>query len=243
MFAVKVVSKKGPISQNRGHATLYQWGRKDPMPAVFTKYDGLSTTIVEKTVTGHAPEFVDFPGISITLGDAIQHPYISYYADIHSLQRQAWSSTLLYNYWNSHYYGITLSPGFNDLSPDVEVTKTIYDPSPVGYKVPNIRAFDGMSESNFEWSDIGEDPSDEVYNGNEGRTYGGVFFPSTGYRDAYHTPLWGESLYWSASPKVSHFETPGRGLGFNSGVVVIPRTRVTPSSSTVRPIRDMIESY
>lgn len=241
----KVYSKKGPISQNRGHGTLYQWGRKDPMVPIFSKYEGQATTTVEKTVTvpgNYAPDNKDFFGNSITIGDAIQHPNIAYYAETHTLQRQAWCSSLMYNYWNSQYYGIPLDPDYNDPSPDVKVKKTIYDPSPVGYKVPNIGAFDGISESNFIWNDTGDDPSSETYYGNEGRTYGNVFFPSTGYRDPFQLIWWGDSMYWSASPSVSHHETPGKGLGFNSITIVNPRTRVTPHSIPVRSIRDIIEN-
>lgn len=240
---VKVISKKGPIIQHGGHGTLYQWGRKDPMPPVYHGYDGLSASVVEKEISSEsAHEYVAFFGNIITIGAAIQHPDITYFADVSDLQRQAWCSSLMYNYWNSHYYGIALSAGFDDPAPDMEVTKTIYDPSPVGYKVPNIGVFSQFNLSNFVWTDAGEDPSDELYYGNEGRTFGGVFFPGSGYRDAYGIALWGEPTYWSASPSVSHFETPGKGLGLNSGFIVNSRTRLTPYSNPVRPIQDVIEN-
>ena len=89
-------------------------------------------------------------------------------------------------------------------------TKTVYDPSPVGFRVPAPDAWNGFNLSNFTWGAVG---------GDNGRTYGpsGLFFPATDCRDGYTggvSRLVGHSIYWSSCPSMEILG--GYTLRFNS---------------------------
>lgn len=111
------------------HAMMYQWGRKDPMPNSLTRY-----------VDGKEVDLTSFPvwkGASQeehTIAASIQHP------------------TELINRYEGNNDGDWLGQDVELLWGDAKFSgsdktgrwtnvKTIYDPSPVGYRVPNYYTF------------------------------------------------------------------------------------------------------
>ena len=104
-------------SVKKGATTLYQFGRKDAFP-------GLATAELKQGgITENAGNYM-----SIT--NAIQHPGQFY----------TWGSSwyvTLYNLWSAD----NTTRGFNDNS----VVKTVYDPCPVGFKMPASNAFTGFT--------------------------------------------------------------------------------------------------
>ena len=111
------------------HAMMYQWGRKDPMPNSLKRY-----------VDGQEVDLTSFPvwkGASQadhTIAASIQHP------------------TELINRYEGNDDGDWLGQDVELLWGDAKFSgsdktghwtnvKTIYDPSPVGYRVPNYYAF------------------------------------------------------------------------------------------------------
>ena len=164
-----------------GNDVLYQWGRKDPLQGG----DGSSETAFKVFYAdNYAPEIA---AGKVSLGTAIQNPY-KFYTD--GGGNTDWCSTSYYNNWNA---------ALNDCdegTKSVPVTKTIYDPTPVGFKMPPQAAYAGFNTTNFE---------SDTQNGNKGRTYNGtLFFPATGQRRNTSGELinFGRNgYYWTTSSK------------------------------------------
>lgn len=110
-------------------APTYQWGRKDPF-----KYEATFSNIEFVT----ASDATDF-------GKAIRNPARFYNAGV----RQSWHGNARFdNLWNTglDYYPTTFDSYYVDVPAgggrrDSRVTKTVYDPSPAGFVIPNLFAF------------------------------------------------------------------------------------------------------
>ena len=106
-----------------------------------------------KTVSGY--NRTDSSTGTVTLGTVIQHPNQFYasrsgasYTVSHiegntqtttSKTHSSWCSDIAYNLWNAN--GRYEPYGSDDRTYDIPVVKTVYDPCPVGFKVPNRNAF------------------------------------------------------------------------------------------------------
>ncbi|MBQ2221843.1 MAG: hypothetical protein II421_00335, partial [Bacteroidales bacterium] len=215
------------IKQNGSTAsytsTHYQWGRKDP----FSNSD--SYVSKEKSSTSTTP------------GLAIQNPSTIYYL---SSSPYDWSTTRYDNLWNTNVTTYADS--------DLEVKKTIYDPCPPGFKVPNRNAFSGFSttgantstSSQFSASNVSSYSTDKgyyFYINPSDHDAGTIFFPASGYRDNSNGSLYsvGSSGYcWSAAPYVSGSNQDGRNLGFSSGYVGPVDYNGRAHGFAVRPVVD-----
>ena len=71
----------------------------------------------------------------VTYGESIQYPYKHYYPDT---GQDRWLTKTYGNVWNSTQTAFISSREYDP------VTKTIYDPCPVGFKVPGPKVFDGI---------------------------------------------------------------------------------------------------
>ena len=134
---VMTVTQNGVSTRIRGNNVFYQWGRKDPMlPGV---YDEGTSTLVNKScyTDNSAYTYVMIPLSApwSTIGESIQTPHMF-------LHGEWWwngiRNSRLTNLWSSEnrgteYYG-----------PSEKTTKTVYDPSPVGYCVPPVKTFTGF---------------------------------------------------------------------------------------------------
>ena len=125
-------------------------GRKDPIPGSDGGRVGSQNSLTQshdkyvgdkRTYTiddAYKPQYAIQD--QVTLGGAIQHPYIQYVStNTDGVSR--WMTITYGNLWNSTQTIFNMgsdSPAefFTD-----DVTKTIYDPSPVGYKVPGPGVF------------------------------------------------------------------------------------------------------
>ena len=152
-----------------GNCTYYQWGRKDPLlPATGTANTNKRYYC---TVSDYAPQFGVTGGV--TLGEAIRNPWKHYTrrAGATGDEDWDWCSNTYFNSWNTALAGY----GIDQLA--TSVAKTIYDPSPVGFKVPPQSAVSVFNTGNFTYG---------AKDGNNGRTYssGGntLFFPGAGAR-------------------------------------------------------------
>lgn len=114
------------------HAMMYQWGRKDPMPNSLTRY-----------VDGNEVDLTSFPvwkGASKeehTINAGIQHPMelINRYE---GNSNGDWLGTDVELLWgDAKFSGSDKTGRWTNV-------KTIYDPSPVGYRVPNYYTFDSF---------------------------------------------------------------------------------------------------
>lgn len=123
-------------------AMMYQWGRKDPMPNSIRRY-----------VDGQEVDLTAFPvwkGASQdehTIEASIRHPMelINRYE---GNSRGDWLGTDIELLWgDARFSGNDNTGRWTDV-------KTIYDPSPVGYRVPNYYTFDSFIPVNKNTSDM-----------------------------------------------------------------------------------------
>lgn len=114
---------------NQGNNTYFGWGRKDPMLGGILNVSG-SLNDKSEDVQNSTYRFARSTTGKVTIGKAIQTPYIYYNGGTSPYN---WSTSLYENMWSNLY---------ND-----ESSKTIYDPSPVGYRVPEVAAFSAFTYS------------------------------------------------------------------------------------------------
>ena len=116
-----------------GNEPFYQWGRKDPIQASAGKQNTNKTYY--PSTSEYTPHYETGP---TTLGQAIQAPYKYFW------RSSNWASTVYNNLWSSTINGATPNNGQNINAN----TKTIYDPSPVGFRLPSSAAFLSFTEEN-----------------------------------------------------------------------------------------------
>ncbi|MCC8062704.1 MAG: hypothetical protein LIO68_05625, partial [Rikenellaceae bacterium] len=193
------------LTQNNGTVTTgnnspyWQWGRKDPMPPAA----GTNAT-AEKTIYGDYSYVVN--NGQGTLGEAVSKPY-AYFTGIN------WTSS-------GNYYNLWSADNTVSSMNDNAVVKTVYDPSPAGFKMPPSNAWRGFTST-------GNNSAEKNVSGgfNKGWNFflGGwqtgntSFYPATGYRDnGYMNGVGTYGYYWSAIPSGS---TRGYVLNFNGSAV------------------------
>ena len=164
---------------------LYQWGRKDPF---LGSSDISSNTVAESTIAW--PSYVSSGSSKGTIAYATANP----------------TTFIASNVWNFDWYYTGSSSTDNARWTTSESPKSIYDPCPVGWRVPD-------GGDNGAWSKAcGSSSSfDYTYKStNEGMDFSGkfgadqtVWYPASGYRDDYDGCLDSVGYYgycWSASP-------------------------------------------
>ena len=208
------------ITQNNGGkkegiSTLYQFGRKDALPGTNTFYPTNSYSF-DNTTGGRS------------LGYAIQHP--------ENMFIYAQTGTYYYDWCNATYYNLwsadNTTTGFNDNA----VVKTVYDPCPVGFKMPASNAFTGFTSNGQyqsgaaninangtadSWNKFSAAYGHNFYtNGSKTAT---IFFPASVFRDYSDGSLSnvGYSGYcWSAVP----YDTDGGCYLYFNGSYVNPQS-------------------
>ena len=186
-----------------GYGNLYQWGRKDPLPGTDTFYpntgykfnDGY--TIVGDQVADYTNPANKQRMEERTIGLSIREPGIM--LPKVGGGKLSWTYRQYINLWsadNDSYAG-TVRNG----------KKTIYDPSPVGFKVPDAYAFKDFSITGVVWSNgytLKADNDKEIY------------FQAGGYRDGNDGKLklvGSYAFYWvGIASKRGTTGGPGYGL-------------------------------
>ena len=187
-----------------GYGNLYQWGRKDPLPGTDTFYpntgykfnDGY--TIVGDQVADYTNPANKQRMEERTIGLSIREPGIM--LPKVGGGKLSWSYRQYINLWsadNDSYAG-TVRDG----------KKTIYDPSPVGFKVPDAYAFKEFSLTGAVWSNgytLKADNDKEIY------------FPAGGYRDGNDGKIklvGSYAMYWASAALIHG--TGGPGFAFRA---------------------------
>ena len=109
-------------------STYYQWGRKDPLVAL-KNWDSYRYEDYRLHETGDPDYVYRYETGPTSIGEAIQHPNVFYTRG--TTGSADWNSDHITTLWNAD--GGTLE--------STTSVKTIYDPSPRGFKVPMPRAF------------------------------------------------------------------------------------------------------
>lgn len=207
------------ITQNPGNvkeisSALYQFGRKDAMPGVQTVSDG---------------SFTPNGGNNMSIQNGIQNPgtFYTYGSSWYNTPPSGYSYNNLWSMENT-------TTSWNDNA----VVKTIYDPSPAGFKMPAFNAFTGFTTNgqnsgpmnvsgvwDFGWN----------FNNRISSPDATVYFPASGCRSnldglLYIVGIYG--YYWSAVPSSAY---DGCALYFNQWLVSPLLNIVRSYGFSVRP--------
>ena len=184
---------QNPGDKKEGIATLYQFGRKDALPGTDTFYPTNSYSF-DNTTGGRS------------LGYAIQHPENMFTNARTGIYSEDWCNASYYNLWSAD----NTTTGWNDNT----VVKTVYDPCPVGFKMPASNVFTGFTSDGQNHSTAANVNADGTTdsqkfsdafghnfwtNSSKNKT---ILFPVSGFRDYGIGVLRnGNSCYcWSAVP-------------------------------------------
>jgi len=144
------ISQLGQVSYNN---TYYQWGRKDPMPPGVINYGTIgSNESLDKELydmDGHPMGRPANLTSRVSIGTAIRNP-MAFVAGTSASRNWTYQYD---NLWNTNILtpAIGISKGTytagDEFSQDIRVWKTIYDPCPPGFKIPNKNAFSGFTST------------------------------------------------------------------------------------------------
>ena len=157
------------------------------------------------------------PG-GVAQSTAIQNPGIFYKGSSYDWSQQIYNYG--YDYWNV---------GNTTTLPSKSVNKSIYDPSPVGYKIPPCAAFSSlnMNTDGFKWSTKGysNTSNNDFWHALGLLTYDGGSLSNDGTN----------GFFWSASPRTAD---DGSFLYFNSGNVYPQLHDNRAYGFSVRPVSE-----
>ena len=248
------------------NCTFYQWGRKDPFPGsdgnlCNTSNYNKSTPKYCYDAAGQSFEYEKVGG-NITSGrtskgGSIKNPYTFYYSKTDGEPTSTandWCNETTYNNWSSKDNSVDFV--------DHTVVKSLYDPCPIGFKVPETTSFTGFTKTGENvWN------NSSYYNVSSATYNAGWDFYTTGWRSGTtdfwrafgfidcwvkryddYTPLesregitgrgflgWSglDGSYWSARAYSAGY---GRGLSFDSGYVSPRNFNQRAYGFSVRPV-------
>ena len=193
----------GWTTDGKPTSPYYQWGRKDPFIA--NEKPSEKGNILFESVKGIQNQFVSH-----------QNPKIFYYCE----GSDSWTSDEHPYFWDSKMNGYAV---------DQKVTKTIYDPCPIGWSIPQYDTFTSLSKDNTKVAD----------NGRYCTTKDGLqdlFIPFAGFHSYSSDSVFGVGDYgdcWLNAPS-------GKGLGLRLYLCMkglYPQDLYTRSSGfSVRPV-------
>ena len=187
------------ITQNNGGkkegiSTLYQFGRKDAFPGMD------ETKLPEGSINKNA-------GDNMSITNGIQNPQ-NFYTWGGSWYNNPPAGYSYYNLWSAD----NTTTGYNDNA----VVKTVYDPCPVGFKMPASNAFTGFTSNGQYQSGAaninanGTADSWDKFSAAYGHNFytnssknATIFFPASGFRfysDGSLINVGINGYYWSAVP-------------------------------------------
>ena len=198
---------QNPGNVKKGATTLYQFGRKDAFPGV-----DASKLATNSHFTANA-------GNNMSIENGIQHPdnFYTWGSSWYSAPPTGYS---YYNLWSAD----NTTRDHNDNS----VVKTVYDPSPVGFKMPASNAFTGFTANGQNYGTMNVDGTSDLqtYQNNFGHNFwtnssktATINFRASGYRNSNDGSLnnvGNGGHYWSAVPD---YMNNGCFLNFYSGYV------------------------
>ena len=187
----EVTITQTPGSTQQFLCTFYQFGRKDATPSTNTVADG---------------SFTPNAGSLITFQKSIQNPD-KFYVWGNSWSDYPPSGRAYYNLWSADN---------TNYSVDNPVVKTVYDPSPAGFHVPELNAFTGftttgqLEEVVYRWNIEGRGSKTNFdakvglkFYTNSSKT-STIYFPALGERNSITGNLQfirDSGAYWTAIPR------------------------------------------
>lgn len=218
-----------------GNCPYYQWGRKDP----FRPSNGGSGNKIwydkDGTASASAVKVESFPYGSETIKNHILKP------DVMQGNGQYYRDNTYYNLWSANNIVTT--------SNDNPVVKTIYDPCPVGFKLPAPNAFTGFTTTgssarsanvNGTWDSTRKGWNFYAQANKSGQQ---IFFPASGLRNYSDGSLGYVGSYgycWSAG---SNGQNYGWYLNFSSSGVDSLRRYYRSLGFSVRPAQEPADGF
>ncbi|MGF0098795.1 fimbrillin family protein [Prevotella sp. SGI.027] len=212
---ITITQNNGSVRQ--GYSTLYQFGRKDAFPGTDTTPDG---------------SFNKNGGDHMSIQNGIQHPEI-FYTWGESWKNNPPSGYSYYNLWSME----NTITDFNDNA----VVKTIYDPSPAGFKMPASNAFTGFTTNGQNdggtMNVSGDWDNGWNFNNRISSPDATVYFPASGYRDrdGSLSSVGRYGYYWSAVLSRTYY---GCGLRFYLRTVYPQYGSFRSYGYSVRPVSE-----
>ena len=215
---------QNPGNVRKGATTLYQFGRKDAFPGV----DALAAN----------SHFTANAGNNMSIMNGIQHP------DFYYTVGSSWATN--YGYYNLWSADNTVT-GSSNVGNDNPVVKTVYDPCPVGFKMPANNAFTGFTADGLNDGTMNVDGTDnsQTYQNNFGHNFwtnssktATINFPASGYHSYRGGPLYGvgeNGCSWSAVP---YYTDSGCSLYFSWSNVYPLRVNTRSSGLSARPVSE-----
>ena len=185
---------QNPGGVRKGATTLYQFGRKDAFPGV-----DASKLAANSHFTANA-------GDNMSITNGILNPDKFYISG-----SNWWNNYGYYNLWSAD----NIVTGTYNVGNDNPVVKTVYDPCPVGFKMPANNAFTGFTTTGLNstsQSEMNVDGTDnrQTFQNNFGYNFwtsssktATIYFPASGYRnndDGLLGNVGTHGRYWSAVP-------------------------------------------
>ena len=194
-----------------GYGNLYQWGRKDPLPGTDNFYPNTAPNIGYKFNDGYVivgDQVADYTNPANvqrmekrTIGLGIREPGIM--LPKVGGGKLSWTNRQYINLWSADNDKM-----YESETPIKNGVKTIYDPSPVGFKVPDAYAFKDLSKGGAVWENgytLKVDNDKDIY------------FQAGGYRDGKDGILkgvGGYAMYWASAALIHG--TGGPGFAFRA---------------------------
>ena len=205
---------QSPYAEREYSTALYQFGRKDAFPGTNTLYEST---------------FVENGGNNISIVNAIQNPG-TFYTDGNKLDTE-------YRYFNLWSMQTTSQT-------DVSKTliKTIYDPCPVGFSMPPLKTFSGVTitgktnTNNKDINALGDWDQGWHFYAKDSSSPSTVYYPAIGSRTAKEGKLYGvkdRGYYWVGVPSST---SAGNNLDIRNTIVIPANNLNRAVGCSIRPV-------
>lgn len=219
----------GALSKTSYFTTLYQWGRKDPIPNSTVYYVDGQAAEIETTYPVHKPGSAE----DATILTSIQHPECI--IDDYKGQAGDWLASDKTNNYNLLWGDNNTTYVFNKSKPAAGKgwtnVKTIYDPCPSGYRVSSKFTWTGFCGSssgdtkNIDYINFVKYENGYYFKKNSSDGVG-IYFPMTGSRGCETGSLWvgrDASAYNSLNHDASYWASaPSQNLGRGARLSISP---------------------
>lgn len=205
---------QSPYAEREYSTALYQFGRKDAFPGTNTLYEST---------------FVENGGDNISIVNAIQNPG-TFYTDG--------------NKWGTEYRYFNLWSMQTTSQTDVSKTliKTIYDPCPVGFSMPPLKTFSGVTitgktnTNNKDINALGDWDQGWHFYAKDSSSPSTVYYPAIGSRTAKEGKLYGvkdRGYYWVGVPSST---SAGNNLDIRNTIVIPANNLNRAVGCSIRPV-------
>ena len=228
MSTVIIIQTPGGKGQDAN--TYYQWGRKDAMPSSETFYP----------LNGYSFEGDNNGNQGRSYGYSIQHPENFFVNSGRNYSAEYdWCAKTYINVWSTN----STKTSYTDSWDDGPFIKTIYDPCPAGFHLPDMNAFTGFTKDGGTVTgtyDVQNRGWNFYVHRSPSSTTPTVFFPTSGHRPYVDGTLAvGLGWYWEAFSFKVH---TGTQLVLDAppyfGVQPQGQTDFRASAFSVRPVAD-----